>query len=218
MLIPNHVCRQGASVEAIVEEVNKRKSALENARKELKMMVSLNKVGHESFENSRFRPLTSTGNCSLYGSLSRSALRVGMSSAVISPFDARFTSLIIFPIVDISERYSSTMSTAACSLRYGHTVKLKSHCGIDLDVQVQTDDLAGTQGGGNREKDPRSLSGGEKSFSTICLLLSLWESIGCPIRCLGEPCHTLRTRLFLITHDPSSRRVRRVHGRCKSSH
>jgi chromosome segregation ATPase len=37
-----------------------------------------------------------------------------------------------------------------------------------------------------REKDPRSLSGGEKSFSTICLLLSLWESIGCPLRCLGE--------------------------------
>jgi len=36
-----------------------------------------------------------------------------------------------------------------------------------------------------KDKDPKSLSGGEKSFSTICLLLSLWESIGCPIRCLG---------------------------------
>ena len=29
------------------------------------------------------------------------------------------------------------------------------------------------------------MSGGEKSFSTICLLLSLWDSIGCPLRCLG---------------------------------
>ena len=38
---------------------------------------------------------------------------------------------------------------------------------------------------GNAVKDTRALSGGEKSFSTICLLLSLWESIGCPIRCLG---------------------------------
>lgn len=50
-------------------------------------------------------------------------------------------------------------------------------------MQVQTDDQTLTQN--SREKDPRSLSGGEKSFSTICLLLSLWESIGCPIRCLG---------------------------------
>ena len=47
--------------------------------------------------------------------------------------------------------------------------------------------------GGSREKDPRSLSGGEKSFSTICLLLSLWESIGCPIRCLGTCCDFLHS-------------------------
>lgn len=51
-------------------------------------------------------------------------------------------------------------------------------------LKVQTDDMIATQN--TREKDARSLSGGEKSFSTICLLLSLWESIGCPIRCLGE--------------------------------
>ncbi|PSR71970.1 hypothetical protein PHLCEN_2v12180 [Hermanssonia centrifuga] len=63
---------------------------------------------------------------------------------------------------------------------------LFDHVNGSLQLKVQTDDLAGTQGGGNREKDPRSLSGGEKSFSTICLLLSLWESIGCPIRCLDE--------------------------------
>lgn len=36
------------------------------------------------------------------------------------------------------------------------------------------------------DKDPKALSGGEKSFATICLLLSLWEAIGCPIRCLDE--------------------------------
>jgi len=50
---------------------------------------------------------------------------------------------------------------------------------------VQTDDLNGTQQG-SRDKDPRSLSGGEKSFATICLLLAMWESIGSPIRCLGK--------------------------------
>ncbi|KIY45213.1 P-loop containing nucleoside triphosphate hydrolase protein [Fistulina hepatica ATCC 64428] len=51
--------------------------------------------------------------------------------------------------------------------------------------KVNTDDQLMTQGDIG-EKDPRSLSGGEKSFSTICLLLSLWDAIGCPLRCLDE--------------------------------
>ncbi|KAG5644532.1 hypothetical protein DXG03_008186 [Asterophora parasitica] len=62
---------------------------------------------------------------------------------------------------------------------------LFNHDNGTLFLKVQTDDqIQQTQG--SREKDPRSLSGGEKSFSTICLLLSLWESIGCPLRCLDE--------------------------------
>lgn len=32
----------------------------------------------------------------------------------------------------------------------------------------------------------KTLSGGEKSFSQICLLLALWEAMGSPIRCLDE--------------------------------
>ncbi|KAJ3333599.1 Structural maintenance of chromosomes protein 6, partial [Kappamyces sp. JEL0680] len=36
------------------------------------------------------------------------------------------------------------------------------------------------------DKDPKSLSGGEKSYSTICLLLSLWESMATPFRALDE--------------------------------
>ncbi|XP_052255864.1 structural maintenance of chromosomes protein 6-like isoform X2 [Dreissena polymorpha] len=35
-------------------------------------------------------------------------------------------------------------------------------------------------------KDLRSLSGGERSFSTICLILALWKSMECPFRCLDE--------------------------------
>ncbi|KAI9057466.1 P-loop containing nucleoside triphosphate hydrolase protein [Trametes sanguinea] len=62
---------------------------------------------------------------------------------------------------------------------------LFDHVQGKLDLRVQTDDQTATQQE-TRDKDPKSLSGGEKSFSTICLLLSLWESIGCPIRCLDE--------------------------------
>lgn len=60
---------------------------------------------------------------------------------------------------------------------------LFDHTNQTLQLKVQTDDQMATQG---RDKDPRSLSGGEKSFSTICLLLSLWDAIGCPLRCLDE--------------------------------
>ena len=62
------------------------------------------------------------------------------------------------------------------------------HINHTLDLKVQTDDVQATQGApaGSRERDPRALSGGEKSFSTICLLLAMWESIGSPIRCLDE--------------------------------
>ncbi|KZT57823.1 P-loop containing nucleoside triphosphate hydrolase protein [Calocera cornea HHB12733] len=59
-----------------------------------------------------------------------------------------------------------------------------NHATSTLELKVQTDDTVGTQR--RKEKDPKSLSGGEKSFSTICLLLSLWEAISCPIRCLDE--------------------------------
>ncbi|TEB23008.1 P-loop containing nucleoside triphosphate hydrolase protein [Coprinellus micaceus] len=61
---------------------------------------------------------------------------------------------------------------------------LFNHEAQTLTLRVQTDDQL--QKGTQAEKDPKSLSGGEKSFSTICLLLSLWDSIGCPLRCLDE--------------------------------
>ena len=35
-------------------------------------------------------------------------------------------------------------------------------------------------------REAKTLSGGEKSFSTICLLLSLWDAMGAPVRCLDE--------------------------------
>lgn len=40
-------CRQGASVEQMAIEVNKKRTALETARKDLKIMLQLNKVRAE---------------------------------------------------------------------------------------------------------------------------------------------------------------------------
>lgn len=51
-----------------------------------------------------------------------------------------------------------------------------------LEMAVQPDRNA--QDGGGRQT--KTLSGGEKSFATICLLLALWDAMGSPIRCLDE--------------------------------
>ena len=50
-------------------------------------------------------------------------------------------------------------------------------------IQVQPDE---TQKDKQTGRQAKTLSGGEKSFSQICLLLSLWEAVGAPIRCLDE--------------------------------
>ncbi|KAJ7175114.1 P-loop containing nucleoside triphosphate hydrolase protein [Mycena crocata] len=79
-----------------------------------------------------------------------------------------------------------------CKLIFGYNLSQRGYFGKilfdhgekTLKLKVKTDDQVATRGG--RDKDPLSLSGGEKSFSTICLLLSLWDSIGCPLRCLDE--------------------------------
>ncbi|KAI8335914.1 hypothetical protein BC941DRAFT_66438 [Chlamydoabsidia padenii] len=59
-----------------------------------------------------------------------------------------------------------------------------SHKKQTLDVRVTTGDQF--KEGTARRKDSKSLSGGEKSFSQISLLLSLWHGISSPIFCLDE--------------------------------
>ncbi|GAA5938070.1 hypothetical protein JCM10213_000824 [Rhodosporidiobolus nylandii] len=67
----------------------------------------------------------------------------------------------------------------------GFTGKLKfDHENCKLNLTVQTEEPDKKQKG--KQKDAKALSGGEKSFSTICLLLTMWEAVGCPIRCLDE--------------------------------
>ncbi|KAK4464229.1 hypothetical protein QBC42DRAFT_295218 [Cladorrhinum samala] len=51
-----------------------------------------------------------------------------------------------------------------------------------LDLQVEPDKTEKRAGG----RSTKTLSGGEKSFSSICLLLAIWEAMGSPLRCLDE--------------------------------
>ncbi len=51
-----------------------------------------------------------------------------------------------------------------------------------LELSVEPD-ITKRDGSGRGAK---TLSGGEKSFSQICLLLAIWEAMGSPIRCLDE--------------------------------
>ncbi|KAJ3203558.1 Structural maintenance of chromosomes protein 6 [Entophlyctis luteolus] len=62
---------------------------------------------------------------------------------------------------------------------------LVDHTKQTLDLRVDVHNLGFSQRA-DKDKDPRTLSGGEKSFSTVCLLLSLWESMGNPFRALDE--------------------------------
>jgi len=51
-----------------------------------------------------------------------------------------------------------------------------------LEIQVEPDETTLNATG----RTTKTLSGGEKSFSSICLLLSVWEGMGAPLRCLDE--------------------------------
>ncbi|CAO1602674.1 Structural maintenance of chromosomes protein 6 [Xanthoria calcicola] len=51
---------------------------------------------------------------------------------------------------------------------------------LDLVVEPDPTKVAG------KGREAKTLSGGEKSFATICLLLSLWDAMGAPVRCLDE--------------------------------
>ncbi|KAI1082657.1 P-loop containing nucleoside triphosphate hydrolase protein [Whalleya microplaca] len=59
---------------------------------------------------------------------------------------------------------------------------LLDHKAKKLQIQVEPDETKKTGAGRNT----KTLSGGEKSFSSICLLLAIWDAMGSPLRCLDE--------------------------------
>ncbi|KAF4223894.1 hypothetical protein CNMCM8980_009860 [Aspergillus fumigatiaffinis] len=59
---------------------------------------------------------------------------------------------------------------------------LTDHNGKLLDLQAGDVEYRRPCAG----RGAKTLSGGEKSFSQVCLLLALWEAMGSPVRCLDE--------------------------------
>uniref|UniRef100_A0A4W3I2H2 Structural maintenance of chromosomes protein 6 n=1 Tax=Callorhinchus milii TaxID=7868 RepID=A0A4W3I2H2_CALMI len=62
------------------------------------------------------------------------------------------------------------------------------HGKMNFDHKNETLSIAVQPGEGDKAalSDMRSLSGGERSFSTVCFILSLWDTMESPFRCLDE--------------------------------
>jgi structural maintenance of chromosomes protein 6 len=73
------------------------------------------------------------------------------------------------------------MFTTLLSMRGFQGRLILDHTKGELRVKVNP-------GGKGTRKDPKSLSGGEKSFAQICMLLAVWEAMGSPLRALDELC------------------------------
>ncbi|XP_051471915.1 structural maintenance of chromosomes protein 6 isoform X2 [Apus apus] len=76
-----------------------------------------------------------------------------------------------------------------CNLYFDHLLRIRACSGkilfdhknetLSMTVQPREEDRAALN-------DMRSLSGGERSFSTVCFILSLWSITESPFRCLDE--------------------------------
>ncbi|XP_066916524.1 structural maintenance of chromosomes protein 6-like [Clytia hemisphaerica] len=55
------------------------------------------------------------------------------------------------------------------------------HDAEELRIEVNVEQVKGSEVG-----DSKALSGGERSFSTICFIMALWEAMEAPFRCLDE--------------------------------
>ncbi|KAJ9656420.1 Structural maintenance of chromosomes protein 6 [Neophaeococcomyces mojaviensis] len=81
----------------------------------------------------------------------------------------------------ISARAQITFSYLLSARGFRGQVRM-NHQSRLLELSVEPD-ITKRNGEG---RNTRTLSGGEKSFSQICLLLAMWEAMGSPIRCLDE--------------------------------
>ncbi|XP_069092072.1 structural maintenance of chromosomes protein 6 [Pleurodeles waltl] len=79
--------------------------------------------------------------------------------------------------------------TLRCKFYFDSLLSQRAYSGkINFDHKNETLSITVQPGEGNKAalNDMRSLSGGERSFSTVCFVLSLWSIAESPFRCLDE--------------------------------
>jgi structural maintenance of chromosomes protein 6 len=70
---------------------------------------------------------------------------------------------------------------------FAHLLSLRGFQGkLIIDHNQQLMKMKVNPDGKGHRKDVRSLSGGEKSFAQVCMLLAVWEAMGSPLRALDE--------------------------------
>ncbi|XDV42761.1 hypothetical protein PO909_011373 [Leuciscus waleckii] len=94
-------------------------------------------------------------------------------------------------MIDRQDRYKSLRRSLSvrCKL-YFNNFMMQLHCcgSMIFDHVAETLSISVKPPGQERNNvsDMRSLSGGERSFSTVCFILALWEITESPFRCLDE--------------------------------
>ena len=81
----------------------------------------------------------------------------------------RLLPLFTLPSTTHTSPHSHTPSTTHTS-HHSHT---------QVKVDVHSNQSQST-------KNTKSLSGGERSYTTVCFIMSLWEAMEAPFRCLDE--------------------------------
>ncbi|KAH7976321.1 hypothetical protein HPB52_011903 [Rhipicephalus sanguineus] len=103
----------------------------------------------------------------------------------------------------VQELRTFVSTTMRLRLIFGTTLLQQNFRGtleIDHDkqhLQIRVEPKEGVSGSKARQ-DLKALSGGERSFSTVCFVLALWEAMECPFRIMDE---------FDIFMDMGKRRV-----------
>jgi len=151
-------------------------------------------AAHPIYTNPRFLPASKISNCTIKNALVGEGCImqgahidravIGIRSRLGAGSQIRSSLLIGADGYETLQQMEATQAKGVPPIGIG-AESLVENAIVDKNARIGRGVKILNQAG-VKEKDPKALSGGEKSFSTICLLLALWESIGCPIRCLGK--------------------------------